>query len=259
MLLLSGSRRPSLSKMEYPGMRQQHAIEFFFLAEATSLWGFHWLIEWSTSSFYVKCLHPGLQMAKVSLHGPDPKHPGKQHLRFDLDQPSIVRKAENAGGRWSKQSDQLPYLFSGRQVSDHAAHIVRFSAEPDVFQRGAPGPGNSRGPRQKSTFKAAIRAPEKGHAAHVDVYLSFGAPYWPNEKGIRAAEAGMGPITNGIGMHLTAVSMCRPLTEERDPWGDTRRGTPLDQCHRGMAAGVDETGLLWLCEKLIPRSEFPAT
>ena len=34
-------------------MQQQHAIEFFFIEEATSLWGFHWLIEWLTSSFYI--------------------------------------------------------------------------------------------------------------------------------------------------------------------------------------------------------------
>ncbi|MDQ1306100.1 MAG: hypothetical protein QG671_1932 [Actinomycetota bacterium] len=92
-------------------MQRQHAIEFFFLGEATSLWGFHWLIEWSTSSFYVKCLHPVLQAAKVSLHGPDPKHPGKQHLRFYLDTPTIVQKAEKAGGRWSSRSEQAAVLF----------------------------------------------------------------------------------------------------------------------------------------------------
>jgi hypothetical protein len=125
-------------------MQQQHAIEFFFIEEATSLWGFHWLIEWSTSSFYIKCLHPGLQSAKVSLHGPDPKHPGKQHLRFDLDKRDLVDRATRAGGRWSSGSDPLPYYFTGRQVNDHAAHIVRFSAGWDTFIRGAPGPGNSR-------------------------------------------------------------------------------------------------------------------
>jgi hypothetical protein len=44
--------------MKYPGMQQQDAIEFFFLAKATSLWGFYWLIEWSTSSFYVEMSAP---------------------------------------------------------------------------------------------------------------------------------------------------------------------------------------------------------
>ncbi|MFA5607506.1 MAG: hypothetical protein WDA07_09995, partial [Leucobacter sp.] len=96
------------------------------------------------------------------------------------------------------------------------------------------------------------------HATHVDVYLSFGDPYWPDEEGARAAEAGMGPITNAIGMHLTAVIVHRRVISQPDPWGDVRGDTPLDECSRGMAAAVDETGLLWLCEKLIPRTEFPA-
>ena len=78
-------------------MQQQNAIEFFFIEEATSLWGFHWLIEWSTSSFYIKCLHPGLQSAKVSLHGADPNHPGRQHLRFDLDHTDVVEKGHKSG------------------------------------------------------------------------------------------------------------------------------------------------------------------
>ena len=229
-----------------------------FIEEATSLWGFHWLIEWSTSSFYIKCLQPRLQSAKVSLHGADPNHPGRQHLRFDLDHTDVVEKATRVGGRWSSGSDPLPYYFTGRQVNDHAAHIVRFSAEWDTFVKGAPGPGNSRGPRQKSTFRALVGAPEKDHVAHVDVYLSLQEPYWPDEASARAARAGMGLITNAIGMSLTAVSVKRPVTLQPDPYGDVRGATPLDQCVRGVAAVVDETSLLWLCEKVVPIAEFDA-
>jgi hypothetical protein len=239
-------------------MQQQHAIEFFFIEEATSLWGFHWLIEWSTSSFYVKCLHPGIQLAKVSLHGPDAEHPGKQHLRFDRDHSDVVDKAERAGGRWSGVSDPLPYFFGGRQVNEHAAHIVRFSAEWDTFVIGAPGPGNSKGPKQKSTFRSLVRAPKKGYVSHVDLYLSLNDPYWPDEKSARVLSAGMGPITNSIGMNLTAVSVQRRVTSQPDPWGDVRGDTPLDQCVRSVAAAVDETSLLWLCEKVVPRAEFYA-
>jgi hypothetical protein len=238
-------------------MQQQHAMEFFFLAEATSLWGFHWLIEWSTTSFYIKCLHPGLQAAKVSLHGPDPRHPGRQHLRFDLErEQTLVDRAIRAGGRWSANSDPLPYYFTGRQVNDHAALIVRFSGGWDTFVEGAPGPGNSRGPRQKSTFRALIPAPDTDHVTHVDVYLSIADPYWPDEAGARDAQAGMGPLTNSIGMNLTAVAVRRPVTLEPDPVGDLRGDTPLDQCTRSLCAVVDETSLLWLCEKVTPTTEF---
>lgn len=234
-------------------MEQQHAIEFFFIAEATALWGHHWLIEWSTSSFYIKCLHPAMQMAKVSLHGPDPKHPGRQHLRYGLERDSLlIDRATTAGGRLLPSSYPLPYYFTGRQVSDDAAHIVRFSAEWDTFVEGAPGPGYSRGPRQKSTFRALVTAPEKDQVAHVDLYLSFGDPYWPNERSTRAVEAGMGPVTNSSGMHLTAVSAQHSVTWEPDPVGDLRGSAALDQCMRGVGAAVDEASLLWLCEKLIP-------
>jgi hypothetical protein len=177
-----GGPAPTLGCVEYPGMQQQHAIEFFFIAEASSLWGFHWLIEWSTSSFYVKCLHPAMQSAKVSLHGPDPKHPGKQHLRFDLDHADVLEKATKAGSHWSSGSDRLPFYFGGRQVNDHAAHIVRFSAEWNTFIKGAPGPGNSRGPREKSTFRALVRAPERDHVSHVDLYLSTATRIGPMRR-----------------------------------------------------------------------------
>lgn len=237
-------------------MQQQHAIEFFFLARPTSLWGFHWLIEWSTSSFYIKCLHPGMQSMKVSLHGPDPKHPGKQHLRFDRDKPDVVERATRAGFRWFGGSDPLPYYFSGRQVNDHAAHIVRFSAGWDTFIEGAPGPGGSKGPRKKSSFRALVPAPEEDHVTHVDLFLSLGEPYWPDEKRARAAGAGMGPITNTSGMNLTAIATQRFVTSQPDPYGDVRGDAPLNQCARGIGAAVDETSLLWLCEKLVPVAAF---
>jgi hypothetical protein len=68
----------------------------------------------------------------------------------------------------------------------------------------------------------------------------------------------MGPITNSIGMNLTAVSVHRPDTLDPDPFGDLRGDTPLGQCTRSLAAAVDETSLLWLCEKVVPITEFIA-
>jgi hypothetical protein len=129
------------------------------------------------------------------------------------------------------------------------------------LHQGGTRAGQLEGSREKSTFRALVRAPERDHVSHVDLYLSTGDPYWPDEEAARAAKAGMGPITNSIGMNLTAITVQRPVTLEPDPHGDLRSDTPLDQCTRGMAAAVDETGLLWLCEKLIPVGDLdmPAT
>jgi hypothetical protein len=53
-------------------------------------------------------------------------------------------------------------------------------------------------------------------------------------------------------MNLTAIVTLRSVTSEPDPHGDVRGATPLDQCNRGIGAAVDQTSLVWLCEKMIP-------
>ncbi len=106
--------------------------------------------------------------------------------------------------------------------------------------------------KQKATLQARIPAPPPGGVAHVDLYLTVGEPYWPNEQQARERNAGMGPIFNDAGMSLTAVVAHRDVTSEPDPHGDVRGDTPLGQCARGIGASVDQTSLLWLCEKMIP-------
>jgi hypothetical protein len=239
--------------MTSTAMDGQNAIVFFVLNKETQIWGYSWLIEWSTTSFYIKSQFPPLQSMKVSLHGPDPKHPGKQHLRFDFTSPGQVAKALKAGGGWSKDlSDGPPFNFTGRQVNDHAAHIVRFSSEWDMFSSGIPPAADGPKLKQKATLHGRVPAPSLGQVVHVDLYLSLADPYWPYEQEAREGNAGMGPISNAANMNLTAVITHRDVASEPDPFGDVRGSVPLDQCTRGMAAAVDESSLLWLCEKMIP-------
>jgi hypothetical protein len=49
-----------------------------------------------------------------------------------------------------------------------------------------------------------------------------------------------------------AVIRYRRQPSEPDPHGDVRGAAPLDQCTRGIGMAVDQTSLLWLCEKMIP-------
>ena len=105
-------------------------------------------------------------------------------------------------------------------------------------------------------MRGIVPVPTEGRVSHIDVFLSYnGQPCWPDEEAIRAARAGMGFIKNSLNWCLSVVSYDRPTTYEPDPCGDFRGEIPVDQCLRGIAAAVDETGLLWLCEKLIPRVE----
>jgi hypothetical protein len=66
-------------------MNGQNAIVFSILDRAAKIAGYTWLIEWSTTSFYLRSPYKPLQMAKVSIHSPDPKDIGKQHFRLDFD------------------------------------------------------------------------------------------------------------------------------------------------------------------------------
>jgi hypothetical protein len=238
----------------YPGMEEQQAIEWFMATnDGTAIDSWHWLIEWTTTSFYVKAMNPAMQATKVSIHGPDARHPGKHHFRFDMERTNQDRaaRAVRAGARWLSDTTALPYYFTGRKVNDHVDHIVRFSAAWDVFVAGAPPAGGSDWPKAKA-MKGLVPVPEKGRVRHIDVFLSDnGDPYWPDEERIRAARAGMGVITNSLGWKLTALAFDRAADEQPDPFGDLRGGTPFDRCFRGIATAVDDSGFLWISEKVI--------
>ena len=105
-------------------------------------------------------------------------------------------------------------------------------------------------------MRGLLPIPAEGFVVHVDVFLRYDGergPYWPHsEEAIRAQRAGLGFMTNSLGWKLSVVVFQRRADEEPDPCGDLRGDTPLDQCRRGYAAIVEDDGLLWLCEKLIP-------
>ena len=124
-------------------------------------------------------------MVKVSIHGPDPKHVGKQHFRLDFDHEDPATKAVKAGGGWSTDALQLPLYFDGRRVNKLTLHIVRFSAEADMYAKGIPSAPYPT-VKQKATLHAAVAAPPPGKVTHVDLFLSTVRPYWPNENKTRA-------------------------------------------------------------------------
>jgi hypothetical protein len=241
--------------MATSSMSGEHAIVFATLDRAAKVWGYGWLLEWSTSSFYVKSTYRPLQLMKVSIHDEDPKHLGKQHFRLDFDHSDPATKAANAGGSWTAVGAQLPLYFNGHQLNKRAKHIIRFSVESDMFAPGTPS-APTPPTKAKATLHAALASPAPGKVSHVDVFVSSVRPYWPNEKKVRANDAGMGPIANSSGLYLTAVNYHEPAAKYPDPFGDVRGGVPMSQCVRGIGNLVDPAGFLWFCEKMIPRSQM---
>ena len=104
-------------------------------------------------------------------------------------------------------------------------------------------------------FHAIARSRRKfRHGVKVERDFVTGAPplrVRPS-KVIRAQRAGLGFMTNSLDWKLSVVVINRRADREPDPCGDYRGDAQVDQCHRGYVAAVDDTGLLWLCEKLIP-------
>ncbi|WP_055579075.1 hypothetical protein [Mycobacterium gordonae] len=236
-------------------MNGERAIEFVIHGLESNVAGYASLIECSTTSFYIKWTYKPMQTVKVSLHCPDPQHVGMEHFRLDFDHADPAGKATAAGGAWAIDGLQLPLYFLGRRVNKRTMHIVRFSAEWDMFTKGVPSAPKP-SPKQKATLHARIDAPAESKVTHVDLYLSNVRPYWGNETKIRRDNAGMGPLVNSAGQYLTAIIYQHRVTEYPDPLGDVRKGAPLDQCVRGVASTLDPSGFLWMCEKMIPRSEF---
>jgi hypothetical protein len=241
----------------YPGLDEHSAIEFLMATnDGTAIDGWHWLIEWTTTSFYIKSMNPAIQAMKVSMHGPDPRpqHRGREHFRFDLERTNRDRaaRAVAAGARWLSDPSELPHYFEGRKVNDNVKLLVRFSVGHDAYVAGAPAAGGSDWPVQDA-MKGIVPLPLEGRVRHVDIFLSDdGSPYWPNEDKVRATRSGLGYIRNSLNWCLSAVVFDRRFDDEPDPCGDLRGDTPVSQCSRGLASTVDETSLLWLCEKLIP-------
>ncbi len=236
-------------------MDGQDAIVFCIWNRGTGVNGYTWVIEAHRTSFYIKATYKPLQVTKASIHGPDPAHLGKEHFRFDFSDPKVSRRAVNAGGGWAAFGQPLPLYFTGRQVNRTTVHLARFSAEWSMFRKGmqrAPDPLIV----EKATLHAILDPPKVGSVTHVDLYLGNVRPYCQNEEAkLRHQDAGMGPLVNDAGQHLTAVVTHRYVTSEPDPFGDPAKGVPDDECTRGIAQGVDKTGLLWICEKMIPNSK----
>jgi hypothetical protein len=244
--------------MASTSMDGQEAIVFCIVDHQTGVCGFTWYIEAHRTSFYIKSTFKPLQLTKISIHGPDPNHIGKQHFRLDFTKPDEAQKAINAGGGWAQFGQQLPLVFTGRRVNKRTLHLARFSADSTMFR-----PGMQRGPdpasKAKATLHAYVPAPSDGSVTHVDLYLSRVRPFWENrEMKLRAADAGMGPLVSDAGMYLTAVISRRLATTEPDPFGDTTRGLPDNELIRGVGDAVDTTGLLWISEKMIPKADLAA-
>ena len=167
------------------------------------------------------------------------------------------RRAEAAQGAIAPVRMSLPTWFPGAPVpGTRATHVLRFRTAWDAFGPGIPS-APSPGEVTPDAFAALVPAPQPGYATDVDLYVSRGRPYWPNEKQARRDNACLGPLRSDAGEQLTAVVVKRPVLASPTPRDLLPQLPPNADSVRGHGMQVDaEHGFLWICEAVLSRAVF---
>ncbi|MDH6679232.1 hypothetical protein M2284_003448 [Rhodococcus sp. LBL1] len=235
-----------------PIMKPEKAISFVTRNKRNGVMGYNWRI-WSTgTSFYIAPRYTPISNMKISLHGPDEREEIEGPVNFLYVDPRTTDRAEKAGGMSGAQQEERT-VFSGRKIAPGVNHVVRFRTDWDTFVRGRPS-GPVPDESKSSSLNGVADAPRFLRALNVDVFVSDGKPYWPDEELARAKNAGLGPVTNKAGQSLTVNISDAYLMEDPDPFGyRALTDDELADSVRMVLAGPDETGLCWVCEKIAPR------
>ena len=211
--------------------------------------GYVWRVWARGTSFYLKPRDVTVGDMKISLHGPDPRHaaPG---FKLAID------------GAPAAESDTatvvtpgfLPCWFPGQEIQPGVRRVATIRTTWDMF-----GPGVPSGPPVadfgSGLTGAVLEPPPSGFAADIDLFICDKRPFWPDEAVSRRRNAILGPLVNTAGQYLTGRSVRRSVLSEPTPahvlapYPTSRADTT-----RGIGAGVDPRGFVWLCEQRMSRA-----
>jgi hypothetical protein len=230
------------------------ALKFLVGDRTGGHWSSVWRVGARSTSFYVKSLEPGLHELKVSLHGPDERHPSPGY-KIGLDKSTQV----SGTPRRSYGLDEDVW-FPGRRINEAVDEVFRIRFPWDVFEgedakRLPPAP-----PRPRDSAHVAPR-PLLGFAVDVHFYLSRSGPYWPDPQRVAQAKAGLGPLRNTAGQVLTGVVQHTLVASEPSPVVSLARDTnalPMQSEARikSVAAVIDEHGAAWIEELWMKASDW---
>jgi hypothetical protein len=167
---------------------------YFFVGDRTArIAGYAWRIGWNGTSFYIKPTWKPLSGLKISLHGPDPRH---SEAVFLVGRDDSAGDINANGGLFRDFSSGKRSSFCGAQVAGTQSVLaVRFRSSWKLFKKGAasaPRPVDLK-PKYAGAY---IQSPSPFHASDVDLFVTQGFPYWPNEAQARGDNACMGPLCN---------------------------------------------------------------
>jgi len=216
--------------------------------ENTKVNSYAWKIWWHKISFYVVPTYAPLSGVKVSLHGPDDRHP-QPGFRIDIDR-NAMRQAKVAGG--IAHGPKGGVWFSGREMVPGVRHVITLRWTTGLFKKGVPSGPSPDVPRVVDS-SLVVAAPVQGFASDVDVYVCQGRPWWREEAQARRDNACIGPLKNDGSEYLTAVSVRRRLAALPTP-PNVRLASPETKGDkvRAIGSGVHDE-VLFLVEQWTSR------
>jgi hypothetical protein len=233
---------------------EPEALYFLWGDRSTGRCSYVWRIGTGRTSFYLKAIQPSLASVKISLHGPDERHrmPG---FKFAFDR-SAIPTATAAGGRII--GDFGNPWYPGEDFGGGTRLAVRFRVESSLFKAPSPSAPWPTKEIRNHARGLVIPPPDRFSVADVDIFVTKGHPFWPNEEDARANKACIGPLRNEADQFLTGVSYRRPANGALRP--PTELSLPIDDDDasprvRAIGARVGG-GLLWIVEQSLPNWIF---
>jgi hypothetical protein len=154
---------------------------------------------------------------------------------------------------------EWPIWFPGKVINETALLVARLRWTWDACVRLAPAPpaGDL---KRNATGLAASPPPEPGDAVDIDLVVATGKPYWLQERRARADNACLGPLRNDADLWLTGTVVKRIAAHyPPPPHAVAPKPNGRQDELRGLAAGVDPEGFLWLTEQRMSRSALEAS
>ncbi|GAB7048085.1 hypothetical protein [Catenuloplanes indicus] len=245
-------------------MNASELLVAFTLGDSAPL-GNIWRITAKKTDFYIDPLGE-VDAFHLSAHGPSASNPSghRFHVKADRKAVAAVR------GRGDFVLYNLPRngrTFAGQQLAPGVFRVARirwsWHLQRPRYRQAASLPGPL--PDITSSRSGARLSRELGlnDAADLDLIVSYGTPYWPDEHRTSRDNSRLGPLRNDAGMWLTATSYRRSQMTTPAPEDLTMPlPKPGDSPNRimGAAPGRDETGeMYWFVESITSREVIEAS
>lgn len=216
--------------------------------------GSYWQFRAAKADFYLEPIGKHTGGVHLSVHGPKE---GFDSHRFHVKvvESEVERSREN-GAYLEHSIPKGGKPVSGRRMSAKAFQVARIRWMPSL-----------RNPAYRDAARSRQSAPQMGlydsgamwngrlkpgAAWDLQVYLSYGEPYWPTETGPRLGNPRLGPLSNQADMHLTILSTQRYLVDHPTPagllWDEPEEGQKPTQILSGGADPADD--IYWWVEMI---------